>query len=328
MAPTLSKLVPDQQSGSILLHNHDVEIRVLNNSGEYTSFLAHKSCLASSSSFFKLQLQYSFQSSSVIIIEIKDFPPEIVSAYLNFIYQHQEQLLDNCDVLTLFQLFNFAGKYDVRSLQGAIIDVLEEYKVCHRNFPELVSILGENRNLEEACTALKIALSNFIALNLKSVDDISQIFISHLTSSENPTLNVPILELLREAKKTVRFSETVQKQTYSVNSAIVSKTAKNKKKAEKKRKALEKRSSESDASSVDEKVIIRQIAKSDISGESFDDFCNDSGLASSLEESMNLNVGVALATSEDDNCSEMLLKEGVDNNPFKSSNEYIFNLDF
>lgn len=300
------------------------------NNEEYTSILAHKSCLASSSSVLKLQLQCSSQSSSVVIIEIRDFPPEILSAYLNFIYEDQEQFLVNCDVLTLFQLFSFAGQYDVRSLKGAIITVLEEYKVCHRNFLELVIILGENRNLEEACIALKTALSNFIALNLKSVEDISQIFISHLTSSHNPTLNVPILELLREAKKTVRFSETVQSQTYSVNSAIVTNTAKNKKKAEKKRKALEKRSSESDASSVDEKVMIRQITQSDISGQTYDDSSNDSGLASSLEESMNLNFGhgLALATSEDENCSEMLLKEGVDDNPFKISNEYIFNLDF
>lgn len=323
MAPTLSKLVPDQQSGTTLQDKYDVEIRAFEKTGEYTSFLAHKSCLASSSSVFKLQFQYSFQSSLKRIIEIKDFPPEIVSAYLNFIYQNQEQFLVNCDVSTLLQLFSFAEQYDVRSLQEEIIAVLEEYKVCHRNFLELVSILGENRNLEEACSALKIALSSFIALNLKSAEDISQIFISRLTSSDNPSLNVSILELLREVKKTVRFSENVQKQTYSVNSAIVSKTAKNKKKAEKKRKALEKRSSESDASSVDEKVIIRQF-----SGETFDDYSNDSGLASSFEESMNLNVGAALATSEDDNCSEMLLKEGVDNNPFKISNEYIFNLDF
>ena len=104
-----------------------------------------------------------------------------------------------------------------------------------------------------------------------------------------------------------------------MDSAIVANSAKNKRKAEKKRKALEKRNSESESelSIVDDKQLKTPEIKLDETPEgSFEDSSNDSGLASSLEESVNLNFdGVKFSDDED-------------NNPLQMFHEYIFNIDF
>ena len=168
------------------------------------------------------------------------------------------------------------------------------------------------------------SLSNFITENLKSVEDISKVLltISALLALYHSTITVPVWELLKEmvgSKKKVRFSEFLQKQTYRVDSAIVANSAKNKRKAERKRKALEKRNSESESevSSGDDKQLNPPEIKLDETPEgSYEDSSNDSGLASSLEESVNLNFdGVKFSDEED-------------NNPLQMFHEYIFNMDF
>ena len=207
--------------------------------------------------------------------------------------------------------------------------VLREYKVCQQHFLELVKFLEDNKNLTDACKALNQSLSKFITENLKSVEDISKVLLDHLSSTGTITLTVPVWELFKEmvgAKKKVRFSEFVQKQTYRVDSAIVANSAKNKKKAEKKRKALERKNSESEsevsASSVDEKHLKRPEIKLDENSEgSFEDSSNDSGMASSFEESVILDFdGVSFSDNIED--------DEDNNNPFKMFNECIFNMDF
>ena len=108
----------------------------------------------------------------------------------------------------------------------------------------------------------------------------------------------------------------MQKQTYRSDKAIVANSAKNRKKADKKRKAREKKISDSDGSSVEGDNLIR----TDMLFESFDESCNDSGLASSLEESMSLEFDEVA-------CSNVMMDD-VETNPFKLLDEYIFQMDF
>ena len=226
MAPTMSSLLPGLLPGvTTTAPSHqkpDVEFKVSKNGGSYSSFLAHRNILASSSSVFRVQC--SNPTIYKVTIQITDFSPEVLSAYLKFLYADGDHDLFCEDTRNLFQLFSFAVKYGVRDLQEEIIMVLKKEKVSQRNFLELVGILEDNKHLESASAALKQSLNDFIALNLKSVEDLSKIVLNHLSSTGS--LSIPILELLKDAKKTVRFSDSVQKQTYNINSAILSNTAK------------------------------------------------------------------------------------------------------
>ena len=114
------------------------------------SSLALKSILASCSSVLKSQCPIS-KNGRWTIVEMIDFPPEILSAFLNFIYRDPEQILGNLDISTLFQLSNFAEKYKVKDLKEEILFVLREYKVCQKVFLELVKFLDDNKNLMDAC---------------------------------------------------------------------------------------------------------------------------------------------------------------------------------
>jgi len=304
----------------------DVEFRVFKDSRSYTSVLAHESILASCSSILKCPF---YKNGFFTIVEITDFPPEILSAFLNFIYRDPEMILSDLDISTLLELSSFAEKYKVENLKEEILFVLRKYKVCQRNFLELVKLLEDNKNLTDACQTLNQLLCNFITENLRSVEDISKVFLDHLSSTGTLTLTVPVWELFRDlvgTKKKVRFSEFVQEQTYRVDSAIVANSAKNKKKAEKKRKALERKISESESevsvSSVDDKHLKRPAIKLDENSEgSFEDSSNDSGMASSFEESVSLDFdGV--------NFSDNIEDDEDNNNPFKMYNECIFNMDF
>eukprot|EP00092_Neocalanus_flemingeri_P107779 GFUD01138341.1.p1 GENE.GFUD01138341.1~~GFUD01138341.1.p1 ORF type:complete len:321 (+),score=73.72 GFUD01138341.1:45-1007(+) len=298
----------------------DVEFRVFKDVGSYTSVLAHKSFLTSSSSVFRTQCTSS-KTGCLIILQITDFPPEVLIAYLNFIYGEKTQLLGNLDIRTLFFLSNFAEKYKIKDLQEEILLVLKEYKVWQGNFLDLIKLLEENKFHIDACKALKQSLNHFITVSLKSPEDISKLFLDHLDSNGTINVSLPIWELFKDkvgTKKTVRFSDFVQEQTYVVNSVILANSAKNKKKAEKKRKSREKRSSESDWSIVNE---VPEITLDEFPEGSFDDSSYDSGMASSLEESVNLDFDAV-------NFSDMLMDDVEGTNPFKNCDENIFNMDF
>jgi hypothetical protein len=82
----------------------------------------------------------------------------------------------------------------------------------------------------------------------------------------------------------------VKKQVYRTNSRIQGQTAKNKKKADKKKRAADRRMSEGDAedASYDEKLEIRE---SSVGYDTADSLGEDSGCASSFEESVILTGG-------------------------------------
>jgi len=290
--------------------NPDVEIRVL---VDDRTFSAHRHILCSSSSV--LQSFCSKPSPPVVTVLIPDFSSEVVSSYLSYIYSPTptDKSLSSHNIQFLFQLHSFALRYAVTGLQENIISVLRSYKVSKKNILEVVKVVEDNSINEAACVALQQSLVKFIIENIKSSEDLAKEVTANLNSEG--VLSIPIWKVLKDIKKTVRFSDLVQRQTYNTNSAPTPNTAKNKKKAAKKRKALERRISEVESSSMDESVL-----DSEATVESFDDSSNDSGLASSLEESSNINFG--------DKMSEKCLDDGDNDSPLKISNEYIFDMDF
>jgi len=152
---------------------------------------------------------------------------------------------------------------------------------------------------------------------LKPAEELAKVFTTNLNSSG--VLNIPFRKIFKDGKKTVRFSDLVQRQIFNTNSAILSNTAKNKRKAAKKRKALERKISEMEVSSVEESTLDNKANPiADITIESLDDSSNDSGLASSLEESISLNFDEEVAEDINGWKNDSLLK---------ISNEFIFDLD-
>ena len=151
---------------------------------------------------------------------------------------------------------------------------------------------------------------NFISKNLISYEELSNLLAEALLTSGQYTVNLSTLKLLNiesSCKKTVRFHENVQQLSYNIDSAIIAKTAKNKRKAAKKKRALEKKnSSESDASSLEEKHLLNNLSTSTES-------CNDSGLASSFEESLVISDNEVIEEEDDSNTTAV--------------EEYIFNID-
>lgn len=80
-------------------------------------------------------------------------------------------------------------------------------------------------------------------------------------------------------KKSVRFSEVVQRQVFRTNSSILGRKVKNSKKSEqKKRRALERRVSEGDVQNVDPAGLTKSKSWTSLHSN------EDSGLASSVEE--------------------------------------------
>jgi len=129
-------------------------------------------------------------------------------------------------------------------------------------------------------------------------------------------------------KKSVRFSEKVQQQLYRINSSIVAKTAKNKKKAEKKRRAVERRLSEGD--SVELKTPAKQQhlpLQTSHSLDSLSQECHeDSGLASSFEENMVIDPS---SSSGSNPATKPKNKKRTKKRTktFEMSNDLIFDLD-
>jgi len=229
-----------------------------------------------------------------------------------------QEILESHNLEFLLQLHRFALQYEVKKLEEAIISVLGKYKVSQKNILDVVRVIEDGKCTEEVSDALQQSAEKFIAENLKSAEDLAKVVTSHLNSSG--VLNIPIRKLIKDDKKTVRFSDLVQRQIFNTNSAILAKTAKNKKKALKKRKAQERRISEIEASSVEETTLESEdIVKTGITVESFDDCSNDSGFASSLEESTSLNF---------DDVGEDMAYDEEEDSLLKISNEFIFDLDF
>jgi len=300
-----------QQVLSTKYQKHNILIRTLDGREPYLT--AHKDILCSFSSV----LQTECSKSSTVLVP--DFSSEIVSAFLAYIYKPTEESLDSHNLVLLLQLLSFALMYQVKKLHEDIIAVLGQYRISRKNILEVVEVLYNGTSNEEVFNALQQSVEKFIAENLKSAEDLAKVVTGHLNSSG--FLNIPIKKLLKEDKKTVRFSDLVQRQIFNTNSAILAKTAKNKKKATKKRKARERRISEMEASSsVDETTVESgDIVKTGITVGSFDDCSNDSGLASSLEESISLSFY---------DVAEDIVHYGEDDSLLKISNEFIFDLDF
>jgi len=273
---------------------------------------AHKDILCSSSSV----LQTEFSKSNIVLVP--DFSSEVVSAFLVFIRSPTEEILESHNLEFLLHLHRFALRYEVKKLEEAIISVLGKYKISQKNILGVVGVLEDDKCTEEVSDALHRSVEKFIAENLKSAEDLAKVVTSHLNSSG--VLSIPLRKLIKDDKKTVRFSDLVQRQIFNTHSAILAKTAKNKKKALKKRKAQERRISEMEASSVEETTLESEdIVKTGITVESFDDCSNDSGFASSLEENTSLNF---------DDVGEDMAYDEEEDSLLKISNEFIFDLDF
>jgi len=299
-----------QQVQSTKHQNYHIQIRTLD--GLESSLTAHKDILCSFSSV--LQSECS-KSNSVLI---PDFSSEVVSAFLVYICSPTEEILESHNLEFLLRLHSFSLQYEVKKLQEGIISVLGKYKISRKNILEVVGVLEDGTHIEEISDALQQSVEKFIAENFKSAEDLAKVVTGHLNSSG--VLTIPIRKLIKDDKKTVRFSDLVQRQIFNTNSAILAKTAKNKKKAIKKRKAQERRISEMEASSVEETTVVSEdMDKTGITVESFDDCSNDSGLASSLEENISLTFY--------DEGEEMVHDEQEDS-LLKISNEFIFDLDF
>jgi len=89
--------------------------------------------------------------------------------------------------------------------------------------------------------------TRFRCYSESNVDDLGWANSSDQLSSALSQTTIEEGEEYSITKKSVRFSEKVHQQLYRINSSILAKTAKNKKKAEKKRRAMERRHSEGDS---------------------------------------------------------------------------------
>jgi len=299
-----------QQVQSTKHQKYNIQIRTLE--GRESSLTVHKDTLCSFSSV----LQSECSNSNTVLIP--NFSSEVVSAFLVYISSPTEEILENHNLEFLLQLHSFALQFEVKKLQKDIISVLGKFKISQKNILEVAGVLEDGSCIEEVSDALQRSVEKFIAENLKSAEDLAKVVTGHLNSSG--VLNIPIRKLMKDHKKTVRFSDLVQRQIFNTNSAILAKTAKNKKKAIKKRKAQERRISEMEASSVEETTVVSEdIVKTGITAESFDDCSNDSGFASSLEENTSLNF---------DDVGEDMVYDEEEDSLLKISNEFIFDLDF
>jgi len=288
---------------------NDVQIRTID--GSSPCITAHKDILIKASP--ALQALCS-QSNN---IHIPDFSAEVVSVFLAYLHNPTEQVLECHKISLLLQLHSFSLKYQVKKLREDIIFVLGKYQVSQTSIFEVVRVLEDGTNNEEVCFVLQHSVEKFIAENLKPAEELAKVFTTNLNSSG--VLNIPFRKIFKDGKKTVRFSDLVQRQIFNTNSAILSNTAKNKRKAAKKRKALERKISEMEVSSVEESTLDNKANPiADITIESLDDSSNDSGLASSLEESISLNFDEEVAEDINGWKNDSLLK---------ISNEFIFDLD-
>jgi hypothetical protein len=109
---------------------------------------------------------------------------------------------------------------------------------------------------------------------------------------------------------------------FRINSTILAKTAKNKRKAEKKRKAIERRVSEGDANPVlvSKGALTRSSSSLDANEESYD----DSGLASSFEEAVILGSDGGASGGEK---AKLKRKTKKRSKQFEMSSDLIFDLD-
>merc|ERR1712029_1008840 len=162
-----------------------------------------------------------------------------------------------------------------------------------------------------------------VGLGMTSSNDKLSFALSEATISEDDVYN-----FASSQKKSVSFNEKVQQQYYRINSAIIARTAKNKKKKNKKKRALERRMSEGDAGSLETLNNMPTSSSLDLSQlqEGWDEESHeDSGLSSSYEETL-------IVTSDKNN--------SVNNNPtnnktkskriskqIQMANELIFDLD-
>jgi dynein assembly factor 2 len=87
------------------------------------------------------------------------------------------------------------------------------------------------------------------------------------------------------SKKSVRFNEVVLRQVYRSNSSILGQKHKNQKKAEQKRRKAGRRASEGDKPDSDSKTSFSPDESEDCYQDQDQDHTNDSGMASSMDES-------------------------------------------
>merc|ERR1712227_963235 len=167
--------------------------------------------------------------------------------------------------------------------------------------------------------------SNMEDLGLNSSNDKLSFALSEATISEDDTYN-----FANSQKKSVSFNEKVQQQYYRINSAIIAKTEKNKKKAEKKKRALERRMSEGDAGSFEAINKMNTSSSLDLSelqqgweNESHE----DSGMSSSHEELLVTGENTNQVNNNNVNKPKSKRMTKKRSKHIQMANELIFDLD-
>ena len=162
-------------------------------------------------------------------------------------------------------------EYGLRlSLSDLASMVLERVEAVPLSTDNIVEVLSSTDNLQhhhsKAAMLLHNRLVDFLSIHLKHESQLAGSLLQHFSPSTGEVV-VPLERLLKLStkEKMVSFSSSVEELVFRTDSAIQSKTVKNRRKAEKKRKRLEKRLSESSQ--------------------------DDSGIASSFEDSSPWQLG-------------------------------------
>ena len=162
-------------------------------------------------------------------------------------------------------------EYGLRlSLSDLASMVLERVEAVPLSTDNIVEVLSSTDNLHhhhsKAAMLLHNRLVDFLSIHLKHESQLAGSLLQYFSPSTGEVV-VPLERLLKLStkEKMVSFSSSVEELVFRTDSAIQSKTVKNRRKAEKKRKRLEKRLSESSQ--------------------------DDSGIASSFEDSSPWQLG-------------------------------------
>jgi len=254
--------------------------------GKVERFLAHRKVVGSV--LGPLQEQ---------VVTIKDVTGEAFGALLSYLYNSVDPGFSFLSIHGLLQLFMLAQRLSLSDLASMVLERVEAVPLSTDN---IVEVLSSTDNLHhhhsKAAMLLHNRLVDFLSIHLKHESQLAGSLLQHFSPATGEVV-VPLERLLKlsSKEKMVSFSSSVEELVFRTDSAIQSKTVKNRRKAEKKRKRLEKRLSESSQ--------------------------DDSGFASSFEDSSLWQLG--------GECDLTLGPEGgLEEDALNEANlELIFNLD-
>jgi len=231
------------------------------------------------------------------VVTIKDVTGEAFGALLSYLYNSVDSGFSFLSIHGLLQLFMLAQRLSLSDLASMVLERVEAVPLSTDN---IVEVLSSTDNLHhhhsKAAMLLHNRLVDFLSIHLKHESQLAESLLQHFSPSTGEVV-VPLERLLKLStkEKMVSFSSSVEELVFRTDSAIQSKTVKNRRKAEKKRKRLEKRLSESSQ--------------------------DDSGIASSFEDSSPWQLG-----GEGD--LNMGPEGGLEEDALNEANlELIFNLD-